>query len=283
MKKITVSAPAKINLYLEVLDRLDNGYHNIETIMQTVSLADTITVENNDIGTLKFFCSDPALPKDSSNIAYAAAEIFFDTFNISDRGVTVSIEKRIPVAAGLAGGSTDAAAVLIALNDFYNCGADTDKLCNIGAKLGADVPFCIKKGTIFACGIGNKFIPCGLLPDCHIVVAVGQNRVSTKWAYEQLDIRARELKSITPMLKALDIGDMNIISQKLYNIFEILSPEASKIKQKMLELGAVGSIMSGSGPAVFGIFQNKSNAENAKKLFSENGYASFVCMPVTSK
>ena len=285
-------AYAKINLYLDVTGIRDNGYHNIKSIMQTVDLHDEITVESLDAAEIteqiELTCSDPAVPTGEKNIAYKAALAFFREAGITSYSCRIHIGKHIPMEAGLAGGSTDAAAVLRLLNKLYDEPFDTDGLCRIGTRLGADVPFCICGGTYLCEGIGEVLTPLPSMPDCHIVVARGGDGVSTPAAYGLIDEKwnrdfTKPGGDYDTLSAALDRGDLCGMADSMYNIFEdVILPThsvASRLKEIMTECGAVGAMMSGSGPSVFGIFESSKDAEKAADKAEEIA-RSFVCKPV---
>lgn len=285
MESVVVKAYAKINLFLEVCEKRIDNYHNIDSVMHTVSLHDIITVTKSDKLELS---NNIGLPNDSSNLAYKAALKFFEYFSINS-GCKIHIEKNIPVSAGLAGGSTDAAAVLKALNQLYDIGASVDTLCEIGAKLGADVPFCIKGGCCITKGIGDIMTPCQTLPGCYIVVSKMGEGVSTPYAYGQID----ELRSNTPhtpltsdtVVSALKQKDLDQLCKYFYNAFEQvvipIRPLVSEQKEIMLKNGAVASMMSGSGPSVFGIYTNKDSAETTADVLRSMGAQAYVCTSYT--
>ena len=286
------NAYAKINLYLDVTGIRDNGYHNIKSIMQTVSLCDTVTVEAEDTVAndteITLTCSEPAVPTGEKNIAYKAALAFFREADIASYKCKIHIEKRIPMEAGLAGGSTDAAAVLRLLNKLYGYPFDTEKLCAIGAKLGADVPFCITGGTYLCEGIGEVLTHMPPMPGCYIVVARGGEGVSTPVAYGLVDDKwdrdfTKSGGDFDALSSSLSDEDINGITDAMYNIFEgVILPShsvASKLKEIMLDCGAVGAMMSGSGPSVFGVFDSEEKAKKAADKASSMAKA-FVCRPV---
>ena len=283
-------AYAKINLYLDVTGIRDNGYHNIKSIMQTVSLHDVVSVESKDSDTANIFltCSEPAVPTGEKNIAYRAAIAFFSEAGITSFDCRIHIDKHIPMEAGLAGGSTDAAAVLRLLNKIYSSPFDTEKLCAIGAALGADVPFCIMGGTCLCEGIGEILTKMPDMPDCYIAVARGGEGISTPVAYGLVDEKwnrdfscsGGNLGNLEGFLQHKDIDG---IANSMYNIFEdvILSSHevASKLKDIMLDCGAMGTMMSGSGPSVFGIFDSEQKAKTAADAAS-NFAKAFICTPI---
>lgn len=278
MDSITVSAPAKVNLFLEVYGLKPNGYHDIESIMQTVSLCDTLEIKRAD-SKITLECSDEKLPCDSTNLVVRAAAAFFCEAGITG-GASFRLDKAIPVAAGLAGGSSDAAAAIIGLNKLYGTSLSLKQLCAVGALIGSDVAFCIRRGTCQASGSGEALQRCPDLPDCRIVVAVGAGRVSTRWAFHRIDdMTGRERRPIDGIRAAIDGGDIAGVAANLYNAFETVSPHETAIKHALLEHGALGASMSGSGPAVFGIFSGEAAAQAAHGALSASGYTSFVCRP----
>lgn len=272
---ITVKAPAKINLFLEVGDKMADGYHNIETVMQSVTLYDELTVRKTDNG-IELDCSENDLIYDG-NLIVKTAKAFFEVSGIKG-GVSVYLRKNIPVAAGLGGGSTDAAATLISLNKLYGSPIPADTLYAIGKRIGADVPFCMRRGLCLATGIGEKLKELKPLPPCFLVIAKGESTVSTREAFELIDkAEHRQKRSSDGIIKALNNGDLSEISKNLYNDFEINNSFDGNIKNVMKKHGSSGVLMSGSGPSVFGIFKNENEAEDANKELQENGYTSFVC------
>ncbi len=284
MDKIVINAFAKINLFLEVCEKRPDNYHNIDSVMHTVSLADIVTVEKHCEIILS---NTKGLPNDKTNLAYKAAKAFFDYTGIIG-GAKIHIEKNIPISAGLAGGSTDAAAVLKALNIIYDTKIKEDNLCKIGAKLGADVPFCIKGGCYITKGIGDEFTKCNSLPSCFIVISKCGEGMSTPFAYGEID-KLREqtnntIKTSSNTIEALASGNISTISENLYNIFEKVvipyRPKVTEQKEIMTDSGAVCTMMSGSGPSVFGLFETREKAENAKQKLKEYGAEAFLCTPV---
>lgn len=288
--KITVNAPAKINLYLDVVSRLENGFHGIESIMQTVSLCDkvTVTAECGKEPAISVCCNVPEVPQDERNIAYKAARLYLDSFGITGCSVDIKIEKSIPVCAGLAGGSTNAAAVLTALNSLFGGRATDDALLECAARLGSDVPFCLTKGTMLTKGRGEAMTPVPPMPDCTLLICSSGESVSTAWAYGELDrlhgnFENCSKKSIAPIINALDSGDIRSVTSNMYNIFEDavfpLCPKAKESAKLLIKNGAAGAMMSGSGSSVFGIFTDRSAAENAKKALETDERKVFLCRP----
>lgn len=271
--EITLDAHAKINLFLEVGERRPDGYHDIASVMAEVAhLYDTVTVKAAE--DISVTCSDNRIPTGMDNIACRAAAEFFRRTGISG-GAAIHIEKRIPAAAGLAGGSTDGAAVLCALNEMYGGVMSQDELMAAGAAVGADVPFCIMGGVCAAYGIGEKLTPiCPAIPG-FIVVAIGAaEKMSTAEAYGKIDaLGQRDVKPADGMISAVKSGDVSRIAGEMYNIFEAVTEHSSEIKSIMESCGGV-TLMSGSGPAVFGLFADKASAVRAAGELRRSG---FVC------
>lgn len=281
--KITVKAAAKINLMLDILEKLPNGYHSLWMIMQSVSVYDRVSVEKKTSGGITISCSVDGIPTDEKNIAYKAAEKFFDFCGEEDRNIHISIEKNIPHAAGLAGGSADGAAVITALNTLYEKNLPVKKLCQIGVKVGADVPFCIQGGTMLAQDIGQVLSQLPDIPPCFFVLAKPQQGVSTAEAYAAVDsINLRHPDAHTMFRSVVD-GDLKGIAKSLGNVFEqaVDVHERVSIKEIMRNNDAIGCCMSGSGPTVFGIFENGENAEKCAEELSEKikGLTVHVCTP----
>ena len=264
--KVTVNAYAKINLMLDINYKRPDNYHDLFMIMQSVGIYDTVTVEKIKGRNIEITCNIDDIPLDERNIAHKAATAFFKANKIRSTGIHIDIIKRIPHAAGLAGGSADGAAVLVALNKLYETGLTDDELCDIGVKIGADVPFCIKGGTLLAQGIGEVLSKVKPLRKCFIVLAKPDVSVNTGKAYSQFDEFG---KTHTPnqleMLKAIQSRDLYEICSRLENVFEQFIEVESRvqIKEIMRANGALGACMSGSGPTVYGIFLDEVSAENA--------------------
>ncbi len=288
----TERANAKINLYLNVAGKRENGYHDIVSIMQTVSLCDLVTVDYRTAPqtTIRLEASgNDAMPTDCRNLAWRAAEKFLAA--TGKRGeVHIIIEKHIPMAAGLAGGSSDAAAVLRALNRLCGSPMTAEELCALGATLGADIPFCTVGGASLVTGIGDGLEEVDSMPACHLVVACMGEGVSTPWAYGALDeaygnfahtsVKKDDAEAI---LSSMQTNGVVASCKDFYNIFEDVVPQkqeyVSKIKQLMTENGAVRAMMSGSGPSVFGVFETAEAADAACTALKSLGAAAFVCHP----
>lgn len=271
-KTIRREAFAKINLGLDVVRRLPNGYHEVRMIMQTVGICDVLTFRKAASG-IQLVVDNEELPTDGNNLICKAAKLLLESAGI-EGGVSITLEKHIPIAAGMAGGSTDAAAALLGINELYEIGYDVDKLKELGVKIGADVPYCIQGGTALAEGIGEVLSELPTPPACHLVIAKPDINVSTKFVYENL--RANELEShpdIDGMIEGLEKGDLKAITDRLANVLETVTvpayPIIDEIKQSMLDAGAEGALMSGSGPTVFGIFTELEKAKQAAKRIED--------------
>ena len=277
MDSICLKANAKINLGLDVIRKRPDGYHEVRMIMQMLSLHDQVTIEKTETPGIQLSTNLSFLPGDERNIAYRAARQMQERFDLPG-GVRIRIEKRIPVAAGMAGGSTDCAAVLRGMNSLYGLALDRQALMDIGVKLGADVPYCIMGGTALSEGIGEILTAAGPMPMCHILVAKPSFSVSTKEVYGGLKLdRLKEHPDIDGILEALETGDLCGVTKRLANVLETVTiswhPEIGTIKKLMLDHGAMGALMSGSGPTVFGIFDSRSSAEEAAGVIRSSGLA----------
>lgn len=283
--KVIYDAAAKINLMLDILARLDNGYHSLFMLMQSVDLYDTVTVETDASGTIGITSDEKGIPCDKRNIAYKAAEAFFNCTGIKNKGIKIHIEKRIPFEAGMAGGSADGAAVIAALNDIYETNLSQQELCKIGLKVGADVPFCLTGGTCLAQNVGEILSPLPPLDECYIVLAKPERGVSTKEAFEAFDTASnvRHLDTCG-MLYAASQGDLKEICKRTKNVFEQLIevPERVPIKSTLNRHGALAACMSGSGPTVYGIFDDESKAQSAAAALESLVKNIYITKPVKS-
>ena len=276
----TAYAYAKINLSLDILGTLPNGYHEVRMIMQSLQLHDTITLNINNTPDITMTCSDTALPVDEHNLAYRAAVLFCTTYGITD-GISLHLEKKIPVAAGLAGGSSDAAAVLRGLNDIYGSPATAGDLAALGVKLGADVPYCLMLGTALSEGIGERLTALPSAPDCHCLLVKPAAGASTKQIYTDYDALVQTTKIKHPdtdaLLSALSAGDYDTLVTGLCNVLEPVTtqlvPDIAIIKETMQTLEADGVLMSGSGPTVFALFSDLDTAKRAEAHFLATEYA----------
>lgn len=275
INELELKAYGKINLGLDVVRKREDGYHEVRMVMQTVNLYDKITIERTNKPEIQTETNLPYVPDGEGNLAYRAAKMLADEFGIRD-GIMIRIKKYIPVAAGMAGGSTDAAAVLVGVNRMFNLGLSRKELMDRGVKLGADVPYCIMRGTALSEGIGEILTELPPAPQCHIVLAKPQVAVSTKVVYGKL--RANELTAdqhpdIDGMVTAIKNEDLDGVISRLDNVLETVTvpdhPEIAKIKEIMMENGADGALMSGSGPTVFGIYKDKKAAEKTCEILKQ--------------
>ncbi len=275
--KLTAKAYAKLNLTLDVLGILPNGYHNIETIFQSVSLCDIVTMENGKRET-SVFCSGEGMPQNNDNICYLAATLFLKKAGIRD-GIAIEINKQIPVAAGLGGGSADAAAVIVMMNEIYHHILKPNELRSISASVGADVPFCTIGGTSLATGIGENLRPLESLPECDIVLIKHGTKPSTAELYKKLDSTSYTHPDTAAAILALESGDITLLSKYIDNCFSYAwGDEVSHTKEMLLQQGALTAELSGSGPTVFGVYpcgKGKAAAEEIKKEYPNT----FLCHP----
>lgn len=265
---VELKALAKINLGLDVLGRRENGYHDVRMVMQTIYLYDNVTLSKTEEPGIKLETNLFYLPIDENNIAYKAARMLMDEFDIRE-GVRIVLDKHIPVAAGMAGGSSNAAAVLVGMNRLFTLGLSQEKLMERGVKLGADVPYCIMRGTVLAEGIGEILTPLPPLPKCYVLIAKPNISVSTQMVYEKLDAQVIEKHpDIDGLLEGLKQQDIRKIAASMGNVLEGVTirqyPIIEKIKEAMKEAGALNAMMSGSGPTVFGIFDDRTVAKEAQ-------------------
>lgn len=281
--KTEINAPAKINLFLEITGKQQNGYHTLDMIMQSVSLCDKLSVEVTDgSGRITMSCDDDAVPLGETNTAYKAAFLFLESIGCTDRDVYVDIKKNIPSQAGLAGGSADAAAVLVSLNRLFDSPLDTAELCTIGERVGADVPFCICGGTMLASGTGTTLYRLKSMPQCSIVIIKPDVSVSTAEAYKRSDeVKSMDRKSSEAMLMAIKQNDLSALCREVYNRFEeVMSlSEIDRVKQELLQRGALTACMTGSGSAVFGIFDNRAAAEKCCEELKNDYPTVSLCVP----
>ncbi len=263
METLTLSAPAKINYLLDVIAKRSDGYHDLRMIMQRVNLCDQVSLTMNGTDEIIVTCNTPSVPDGQKNIAWKAAKILLELSNTMG-GVTIELTKNIPSAAGLGGGSSDAAAVLIGLNKLLEIGYSDKKLMEIGCTLGADVPFFIFKETAVAEGIGEKLTLQPNVPKCWILLINPGIHISTAWVYQSLPLtKTRELNRIPEFFESIE-QVASILSNDLEAVTISAFPIIAEIKSRMINLGAIGSMMSGSGPTVFGIFKDFESAEVAR-------------------
>lgn len=267
MDKLELKALAKINLGLDVLGRRENGYHDVRMVMQTIYLYDDVILEKTKEPGIHLETNLPYLPVDENNIAYKAARILMDEFDIQT-GMNIRLRKFIPVSAGMAGGSTNAAAVLFGMNRMFDLQLSEQQLKDRGVKLGADVPYCIMRGTVLAEGIGEILTPLSPMPKCYVLIAKPGISVSTKTVYEKFDALTEvPHPDIDGLIQGLDVGDLQWVAASMGNVLEGVTigeyPVIEEIKNVMKQEGALNAMMSGSGPTVFGIFADRRTAKKA--------------------
>lgn len=267
MDRLELKALGKINLGLDVLGRRENGYHDVRMVMQTVYLYDRIIMKKSKTPGIRLETNLYYLPVNENNLAYQAAQMLMDEFHMEE-GVSIQLDKHIPVAAGMAGGSSNAAAVLFGMNRMFSLGLSQKELMERGVKLGADVPYCIMRGTVLAEGIGEILTPLSPMPKCYVLIAKPAISVSTKMVYEKLDSHEIEdHPDIDGILAGLKAGDLKKVAGSMSNVLERVTVDAypviDQIKEMMIKEGALNAMMSGSGPTVFGIFEEKATARKA--------------------
>lgn len=279
-----LKALAKVNLGLDVVRKREDGYHEVRMIMQTVHIYDKLELVVRETPGIYIKTNLSSVPSDESNLVYKAAKLLMDEFHIT-KGLYIRLEKYIPVAAGMAGGSSDAAAAMLGVNQLFGLGLSKEELMKRGVKIGADVPYCIMGGTALAEGIGEKLRPLPPMPECYILIAKPPVGVSTAFVYGNL--RANELKhhpDIDGMIASLKEGSMDQLCSKMENVLETVTipayPVIDEIKALMTACGASGAMMSGSGPTVFGLFQDKDTAKLAMKKVKESKLANQVYLTV---
>lgn len=273
MNQIELKALAKINLGLDVLGKQDDGYHTVRMVMQTIYLYDEVRLMKKKEPGIEIVTNLPFLPRGEGNIAYKAARLLMDEFGI-ESGVQISLKKHIPVAAGLAGGSANAAAVLFGMNRMFGLELSMEELMKRGVMLGADVPYCIMRGTVLAEGIGERLSVLPSMPKCTVLIAKPPVSVSTKVVYEALD--ANEITDhpdIDGIIAGLEKRDLKAVADAMGNVLEGVTipmhPVIEDIKNEMKAAGALNAMMSGSGPTVFGLFENRADAKNAQRRIRE--------------
>lgn len=278
---IKVKAFAKINLMLDILSRLDNGYHDLFMIMQSVGIYDTVTVEKNNSSSIHITCDVADIPTDEKNVAYKAAVEFFAYTGIENPGISIDIQKRIPHAAGLAGGSADAAGVIIALDRLFGTNLKEKDIIAIGSKVGADVPFCALGGTMLAQYTGTVLSHLPDLSEKHIIIVKPDQDVSTAKAYAAFDTaeRVRHLDTKGMLLACIN-DDWKSVSEKVGNVFEqfIEVTDRTVIKGIMRKHGSLCCCMSGSGPSIFGIFDDITSADRCKAELEKDFRNVYLCV-----
>ena len=281
MNSITLKSRAKINLSIDVLGKRQDGYHLVEMIMQTIDLYDLIEINEKDNDQITIKSTSDEIPLDCNNLVYKAANLIKKTFNIN-KGVEIHIKKNIPVAAGMAGGSSNAAAVLVGLNKLWNLNLSNQQLEKIGLKLGADVPFCINGGAVLALGIGEELTPIkGLTKDVCILVCKPDLFVSTKEVYECIDSKDIDKRPNNKFLiECLKNEETRQLAENMFNVLEGVTmdkhPVIQQIKDIMTNNRALGAMMSGSGPTVFGLYENREDAVKCKAILEKQFKQTFI-------
>ncbi len=280
MDEISLKALAKINLGLDVLGKREDGYHEVRMVMQTIHLYDRVEIKKTRSPHIHVETNLYYLPVNEDNLVYRAAKLMKDEFQIKE-GVRIVLQKFIPVAAGLAGGSSDAAAVLVGMNRIFNLGLKQSKLMELGLKIGADVPFCIMRGTALAEGIGEKLTALPPMPKCPVLIAKPAISVSTKAVYEGLKLYdGMEHPDIDGVMEGIQQKDLKGVASHMGNILETVTipmyPVIDDIKKLMMENGALNAMMSGSGPTVFGLFPNEKEIRRAYEALKQSGLSKNV-------
>ena len=275
-----LQAFAKINLGLDVLGKREDGYHEVRMIMQTIRMYDQLDMRKSVEPGIHLTTNKKYIPVDENNLVWRAAKLMMDTCGIME-GVSIHLHKVIPVAAGMAGGSSDAAATLVGMNRLFHCGLSKEKLMELGVQIGADVPYCVLRGTALAEGIGEKLTVLPPMPDCWILIGKPGISVSTKYVYTTLDLNTDTVHpDIDGMKKALEDGNLYGITERMGNVLQDVTipayPEVERIKEQMKTLGAVNAMMSGSGPTVFGLFEDGETAKRALREMKRSGLAKQV-------
>lgn len=273
-------ALAKINLGLDVLRKREDGYHEVRMIMQTIQMYDVLEIQKSDTPGITLTTNLPYIPTDEKNLVYQAAKLLMDEFHIQE-GISMNLEKFIPVAAGMAGGSSDAAAAFVGVNRLFNLGLSEEELMKHAVKVGADVPYCIMRGTALAEGIGEKLTRLPQLPHCYVLVGKPGVNVSTRLAYENLNLAGiSRHPDIDGMIEDISRGDLYAMASKMENVFEpgIIGkyPVIQEIRDLMEAKGALKAMMSGSGPTVFGIFDDEEKIAAAAAALRESKLAKTV-------
>ena len=269
IRHLGLKAYGKINLGLDVLRKRDDGYHEVRMIMQTVGLYDKIDIFLKETPGIEVVTNLYYLPVNENNLVYRAAKLLMEEFHVT-HGIRIHLKKFIPVSAGMAGGSSDAAAVLFGVNKMFQLGLTREELMERGVNIGADVPYCIMRGTALSEGIGEVLTPLSDMPQCQVLIAKPAISVSTKFVYEHLNVsglKKEDHPDIDGLIEAIKSHDIYKVAHRLGNVLETVTipqyPVIADIKEKLRELGAVNALMSGSGPTVFGIFTNPGAAEKA--------------------
>ena len=287
MDCISQKAYAKINLAIDLLGKRPDNYNEVKMIMQTIDIYDTVYMEKIEKG-IVIECDDNKVPSDERNIAYKATQYMFDKYNIKE-GLKIIIEKKIPVAAGLAGGSADAACVIKGINKLFNLGLDKKTLMKIGEKIGADVPYCMCKNTALATGIGEKIEKLQNIGAVDIILIKPKFSISTAMVYKEFDYSMPKVRpNFDILLKAIENNEIDVIAKNMVNVLETVTerknPIIAKIKDQLVKNGAMGALMSGSGPSIFAIFKDENTAKNAYQIMKDDSlYESFLTKTICFK
>lgn len=277
MDEITLKALAKINLGLDVVRRREDGYHEVRMIMQTIHLFDKLDIRKTTDAGISITSNLSYVPTNENNLVYKAGKLLMDEFDIKE-GVSVHLQKRIPVAAGMAGGSSDAAAMLYGMNQIFDLGLSRRELMERGVKIGADVPYCLMRGTALAEGIGEKLTSLPPMVKCPVLIAKPAISVSTKFVYENLRLNEEMVHpDIDQLVEDIKNKDLQAIAGHMGNVLETVTipeyPIIAQIKEQMMKSGAVNAMMSGSGPTVFGLFADDETARKAYDDMVKSGLA----------
>lgn len=277
MDELSLKALAKINLGLDVIRRREDGYHEVSMVMQTIHLFDRLRIKKTKDAGIEIRTNLSYLPVNENNLVYKAGRLLMDEFGLTE-GVSVELNKKIPVAAGMAGGSTDAAAMLFGMNQLFALGLTKEELMERGVKIGADVPYCIMRGTALAEGIGEKLTALAPMVKCPVLIAKPNISVSTKFVYQNLKLDEELVHpDIRKLIADIEKKDLHAIAADMGNVLESVTipnyPVIAQIKEKMLENGAINSMMSGSGPTVFGLFEDEKTAKKAAENVRRSGLA----------
>lgn len=277
MDNISLKALAKINLGLDVVRRREDGYHEVRMIMQTIHLYDKLDIQKTKEEGITIASNLSYVPTNENNLVYKAGKLLMDEFDIKE-GVSVDLQKRIPVAAGMAGGSSDAAAMLYGMNELFGLGLSRQQLMDRGVKIGADVPYCLMRGTALAEGIGERLTSLPPMVKCPVLIAKPQISVSTKFVYENLKLNEETVHpDIDQLVTDIENKDLHAIAGHMGNVLESVTipeyPIIAEIKEQMLQSGAINSMMSGSGPTVFGLFEDEEVAKKAYDDMVKSGLA----------
>jgi len=280
MKSLSLPSYAKVNFGLYITGKREDGYHEISTILAQISLKDVVELRNPEASKITFTCDDPGIPADASNLCVKAAELLRDEMDLK-RGTAISLKKVVPTGAGLGGGSSNAAVVLLGLNRLWNLQLGSTQLCDMGVKLGADVPFFIKGGTAVAQGIGEILTPIDMKLDGHILIIFPGIEISTRWAYGQLnlDLTKKEKNLTLKTFKSINFNNVESLQNEFESVVFEKYPQLAVIKEKMYECGAFFASMSGSGSAMFGIFNRYEQALETREVFRKE-YRTFLTQPM---